>query len=142
MKNYSASIFFGEDHDHAAHIRFSFGDSNFGDSQMPEDINIEISHVVWEGPDAEEQFGHLNLGQPRQLGFFRHRLFNLIASKMTTKEIKDAVDAGQNVYWENLAYQVIKMKGDYYIKMGSHLIGLTWEDGKTLNGKPEDFFIK
>ncbi len=61
---------------------------------------------------------------------------------MTTKEIKDAVDAGQNVYWENLAYQVIKMKGDYYIKMGSHLIGLTWEDGKTLNGKPEDFFIK
>ncbi len=61
MKNYSASIFFGEDHDHAAHIRFSFGDSNFGDSQMPEDINIEISHVVWEGPDAEEQFGHLNL---------------------------------------------------------------------------------
>lgn len=61
MKKYAASLFFGEEHDHAAHVKFAYGDANFGDPWMPEEIQIEISHVTWEGIDAESQFGHLNL---------------------------------------------------------------------------------
>jgi hypothetical protein len=53
-----------------------------------------------------------------------------------------AVDAGKKVYWSNKGYQVVKAKGDYMIKAANgHMIGLTWEDGKTLNGKEADFFI-
>lgn len=56
-------------------------------------------------------------------------------------EIKTAVNNGITVYWSNLSYQVIKDKHDQYmVKCGSHCIGLTWQDGETLNGKPEDFF--
>jgi hypothetical protein len=62
---------------------------------------------------------------------------------MTAKEIKAAIDAGKNVYWNNKSYQVIKGKGDYYIKASNgHMIGLTWDDGTTLNGNPKDFFVE
>jgi hypothetical protein len=61
---------------------------------------------------------------------------------MNAQEIKAAVDAGKKVYWSNKGYQVVKSKGDYMIKAANgHMIGLTWEDGKTLNGKESDFFI-
>lgn len=61
---------------------------------------------------------------------------------MKAEEIKAAVDAGKKVHWSNKSYQVIKGKDDYLIKGPTgHAIGLTWEDGKTLNGKEEDFFL-
>ena len=61
---------------------------------------------------------------------------------MNSEEIKAAVDAGKKVHWSNKSYQVIKGKDDYLIKGPTgHAIGLTWEDGKTLNGKEEDFFL-
>lgn len=61
---------------------------------------------------------------------------------MNAQEIMKAVDAGKKVYWSNKGYQVVKAKGDYMIKApNGHMIGLTWEDGKTLNGKEEDFFL-
>lgn len=61
---------------------------------------------------------------------------------MKAEEIKAAVDAGKKVHWSNKSYQVIKGKDDYMIKGPTgHAIGLTWEDGKTLNGKEEDFFL-
>jgi hypothetical protein len=65
---------------------------------------------------------------------------------MTLEEIKAAVDAGLNVYWSNVGYRVIKDRlGRYLIGYdidGPHenYIGLTHQDGITLNGKPEEFF--
>jgi hypothetical protein len=63
---------------------------------------------------------------------------------MTLQEIKTAIQEGKNVFWSSESYQVIKdTKNQYLIKhTGGHCIGLTWEDGVTLNGKPEQFFIK
>ena len=63
---------------------------------------------------------------------------------MTLNEIKDAVSQGKTVYWKTLLYPVIKdSSGEYFIKCTktNHLIGLTWADNKTLNGKESDFFI-
>lgn len=59
---------------------------------------------------------------------------------MTLQQIKEAVDRGETVYWSSHLYKVIKDDNDYYIKAPSMLIGLTWADGKTLNGKEEDFY--
>ena len=62
---------------------------------------------------------------------------------MTESEIKQAVDEGKTVHWSSEAYVVIKdSKGQYLIKCipNNHCIGLTWADGKTLNGKEEDFY--
>ncbi len=64
---------------------------------------------------------------------------------MNTAEIKKAVDEGKNVYWSNLGYKVVKDKNDEYLikcTVNNSCIGLTWQDGTTLNGKEEDFFIK
>lgn len=63
---------------------------------------------------------------------------------MTVEEIKTAVDNGKNVHWSNSSYQVINGgKSGYLIKcVGSgYAIGLTWEDGTTLNAKESDFYI-
>ena len=63
---------------------------------------------------------------------------------MNLQEIKDAVDSGKVVHWSNVAYEVRKNQyGDYYIMYihNGHMIGLTWMDGTTMNGKPEEFFI-
>lgn len=63
---------------------------------------------------------------------------------MTLQEIKDAVDAGEDVCWSNFAYKVVKDNiGQYLIKFipNNHCIGLTWKDGVTLNGKEDEFFI-
>jgi hypothetical protein len=65
---------------------------------------------------------------------------------MTLQEIKAAVDAGHTVHWANEGYRVIKDSlGQYLIgwNVGGHdenYWGLTWQDGVTLNGKPEQFF--
>lgn len=62
---------------------------------------------------------------------------------MTLNEIKQAVEAGKTVHWSNTGYEVIKDKlGQWLIIcVNGNAIGLTWDDGLTLNGKEEDFFI-
>ncbi len=68
---------------------------------------------------------------------------------MTLQEIKDAVNAGKIVHWASLAYTVVKGKCDntgednwvILCTLNDHCIGLTWRDGVTMNGKPEQFFI-
>jgi len=63
---------------------------------------------------------------------------------MNLAEIKKAVDSGQTVYWSSNLYTVIKDSlGQYLIKCSSnnHSIGLTWRNGKTLNGVEYEFFI-
>ena len=68
---------------------------------------------------------------------------------MTLEEIKRAVEAGKTVHWFNDAYRVIRDSlGQWFICFehgdGNRCglcIGLTWLDGVTLNGKPDDFFV-
>ena len=63
---------------------------------------------------------------------------------MNLEEIITAVDNGLTVHWSSDSYKVIKDSlGQFLIKHSSgHCIGLTWEDGKTMNGKKEKFYIK
>ena len=64
---------------------------------------------------------------------------------MNLAEIKTAIAEGKNVYWASLAYQVKIDKYNQYIivcSLNGNAIGLTWQDGTTLNGKETDFFIK
>lgn len=67
---------------------------------------------------------------------------------MNLKEIKTAIEDGKTVHWSNSEYVVIKhfprsYQAEYLIKClhNNHCIGLTWRDGKTLNGKEEQFYI-
>jgi hypothetical protein len=63
---------------------------------------------------------------------------------MNAHDIRQAVDAGQRICWKSEAYEVIRDRlGQYFIRcsMNGHVIGLTWQDGETLNGKAEDFFL-
>ena len=63
---------------------------------------------------------------------------------MTLDEIIEAVDAGLPVRWANSGYHVTRDSiGQLIIEcvQNQHIIGLTWADGVTLNGKPEDFYI-
>ena len=62
---------------------------------------------------------------------------------MNLQEIKQAIEEGKKVYWSNTSYEVIKGKFDYlitYVPTGN-AIGLTWQDGTTLNGNERDFFM-
>lgn len=70
---------------------------------------------------------------------------------MTLQEIKDAVEAGKTVHWATTAYTILKDQ----LRDGKHqwliaykrgqrdasYVGLTWRDGITVNGRPEQFFI-
>ena len=62
---------------------------------------------------------------------------------MTLQEIKNAVDSGKKVYWQNVSYQVVKSNLNYLIKClwNGSCIGLTWDDEVTMNGKEQDFYI-
>lgn len=62
---------------------------------------------------------------------------------MTLEEIKAAVDAGKTVHNQSEYYTVVKDKFGRYLIVGmnQYAIGLTWTDGVTMNGKPEEFFI-
>lgn len=63
---------------------------------------------------------------------------------MTLAEIKTAVDLGETVYWSSPVYKVVKDSlGQYSIKctLNEHYIGLTHQDGITLNGREEEFYI-
>ncbi|WP_051048360.1 hypothetical protein [Thioalkalivibrio sp. HL-Eb18] len=60
----------------------------------------------------------------------------------TAREIMEAVDRGERVYWHSLQYPVHKDRlGQYYIGKGQGMIGLTWADGETLNAEAEEFFV-
>lgn len=64
---------------------------------------------------------------------------------MTLEEIKNAVDEGRTVHWATPGYTVVKDDlGQYLIKCRSNgsCIGLTWQDGTTLNAKPDSFYIE
>ena len=64
---------------------------------------------------------------------------------MTADGIRRAVDAGYDIRWANDAYQVRKDKnGEYLIVClnNDNCIGLTARDGVTLNGNPENFYVK
>lgn len=67
---------------------------------------------------------------------------------MNLAEIKAAVDQGKQVFWTNSLYQVVQSgTGSYDIvnnlgRDDEFRIGLTWTDGVTMNGKPEEFFCK
>ena len=62
---------------------------------------------------------------------------------MQLADIKKAVDAGETVHWANTGYTVVRGDlGGYYITHhNGHCVGLTWEDGSTLNGEEGDFFV-
>ncbi|CAM3559566.1 hypothetical protein [Parendozoicomonas haliclonae] len=63
---------------------------------------------------------------------------------MTLEEIKQAIEGGKRVFWKSQLYEVINDHfGGYLIVCmdNDSAIGLTWQDGKTMNGKEEDFFI-
>lgn len=63
---------------------------------------------------------------------------------MTLEEIKAAVDAGNRVHWSNVGYVVTRDRlGQYLITFARNgsTIGLTNQDGRHLNGRPEEFFI-
>lgn len=64
---------------------------------------------------------------------------------MNLKEIKEALAKGKAVYWTSKAYRVtVDSRGQYFIKceINGYRVGLTWADGVTLNGKPEEFFTE
>jgi hypothetical protein len=62
---------------------------------------------------------------------------------MTLDEIKSAIESGHRVFWSNSAYEVLRNGSQFLIvcNINNHAIGLTWLDGVTMNGKPEDFFV-
>jgi ribosomal protein L30E len=62
---------------------------------------------------------------------------------MTLEEIKKAVESGKVVCWSNESYRVVKDKIGQWIITCYHgsTIGLTKQDGVTLNGQTEDFYI-
>lgn len=63
---------------------------------------------------------------------------------MTLEEIKQAVNDGKTVCWVHTGYVVVQDGiGQWFIECRSNndYIGLTWQDGVTLNGEEEDFFI-
>lgn len=63
---------------------------------------------------------------------------------MTLDEIKAAVERGDTVHWSNTLYRVIHDSvGQWLIICDANqsCIGLTWMDGVTMNGEPEQFFI-
>ena len=66
---------------------------------------------------------------------------------MTLEQIKAAVDAGLKVCWVNGIYAVrhnaLSGYSIVYDEGGAkeNSIGLTWQDGQTLNGTPEQFYV-
>lgn len=63
---------------------------------------------------------------------------------MTLTEIKAAVEAGKRVFWRCRSYEVIKDELGQWL-IWCHInwvyVGLTWQDGTTLNGEESEFFI-
>lgn len=70
---------------------------------------------------------------------------------MTLQEIKTAVESGKTVHFATRAYVVLKdnlRDGEHqwliaykHGQRDANYIGLTWRDGVTVNGLPEQFFV-
>lgn len=63
---------------------------------------------------------------------------------MTLQEIKDAVNQGKLVHWSNSGYVVTGSEsGRYFItfERNQNSISLTHQDGVTLNGLEEEFYV-
>jgi len=63
---------------------------------------------------------------------------------MNLNEIKEAVLSGKKVFWATDNYEVIVDNLDQWMihsKCNDHYIGLTWRDGTTVNGNPNEFYI-
>lgn len=64
---------------------------------------------------------------------------------MNAQEIKAAVANGKTVYYGNNTYKVICDKYNQWMILcttNNHAIGLTWQDGVTLNGEESKFFVE
>jgi hypothetical protein len=68
---------------------------------------------------------------------------------MTLQEIKWAVEEGKNVYCGNKNYKVVRKQVEFdeiefqiVCQSNGYTVGLTWKDGKTLNGQENEFFIE
>lgn len=64
---------------------------------------------------------------------------------MTLFEIKAAVDSGRTVHWASDLYTVVHDDKDQWLIVctaNGSAIGLTWRDGVTMNGEPEQFYIR
>lgn len=62
----------------------------------------------------------------------------------TLKQITDAVDRGEEVYWKNNAYQLIKDNSDQYLIkccINNDVASLYWVDGSSSSYNPKDFYI-
>ena len=69
----------------------------------------------------------------------------LLLPFMTLQEIQAAVMAGQTVYWASTLY-VVKYASAIdefliYCLSNDTCIGLTWQDGVTMNGSEDQFFV-
>jgi len=64
---------------------------------------------------------------------------------MNLNQIKQATLAGQQVYHGSPCYVVVHDSKDQWLivcTLNNYTIGLTWQDGVTMNGKPEEFFMQ
>ena len=61
---------------------------------------------------------------------------------MTLEQIKQAIEAGKRVFWQNSNYEVKQCKHNIMIVSQNNCIGLTWQDGTTLNGHESDFYCE
>ena len=63
---------------------------------------------------------------------------------MTVSQIKTLVRYGTVVHWSSPLYTVIQDGIDQFLIMCStngSCVGLTHQDGETLNGEPSDFYV-
>ena len=63
---------------------------------------------------------------------------------MNLNEIKAAVEDGKTVHWSTDDYVVVKDGlGQWFVRhCHGHAIGLTWRDGTTMNGNPDEFYVE
>jgi hypothetical protein len=68
---------------------------------------------------------------------------------MTLEEIKTAVDQGKKVFYSNdgsiveRVFYTDTQEHDYHIiyKRNDFRVCLNWKDGRTMNGREEDFYL-
>lgn len=63
---------------------------------------------------------------------------------MNLEQIKTAVLAGKTVHWASTLYVVVQDNAGQWLIVctaNKSTIGLTWQDGVTLNGREDQFFV-
>ncbi len=96
--------------------------------------------VQWETRDQLSPYAE----ELREWEEARAQAYNDYSSNMTLQEIKDAINEGKTVHWKNEIYVVqTDGLGQWFIMciQNNNCIGLTHQDGITLNGEPKDFYI-